>query len=80
MTSGLDYIKLRDAENPVKNLPLYDTMRKFAKRDIVKYFGLSIDAFLAQPRDVCEEQFRIALEMQKELADKIPKTDPPKTS
>lgn len=78
MTSGLDYIKLHDAENPVKDLPLYDVMRKFARRDINKYFGLDIKQFLDQPREVCEQQFAIALEIQKELADKTPNIDPPK--
>jgi len=58
----LSLVSFHPAEDTLEHSEQYRTIRRFIKYGIVKRFGLNINEFLAQPRDIVEHMFSVAAE------------------
>lgn len=60
--SSLELIKLHPKENNSEFSSLYRTIRQFIKLKVFQVTGQSLDAFLEQPRDICDVIVRTIIE------------------
>jgi len=63
-------VELHDKERLDRVSPLYELMRVFVEKKILKHFGISFDKFIELPRDWTKELFEIAGKLNEE-EDKI---------
>lgn len=64
-TRPLALVEMQEPEDSLTGSLLYERMEQYLDCDVLKYFGLSLDAFLALPTDMCLKIMEMSAKQKK---------------